>query len=33
MMIADEPPVSQRKIDAERNESKEQFSVVTRQKF
>lgn len=33
MMISDEPPVSQFKIDAEGNESKEQFSVVTKQKF
>lgn len=33
MMILDEPPVSQRKIDAERNESKEQFNVVTKQNF
>lgn len=31
MMISDEPPVSQFKIDAERNESKEQFSVETNQ--
>ncbi len=33
MMILDEPPVSQRKIDTERNESKEQFNVVTKQNF
>lgn len=33
MMISDEPPVSQFKIDTERNESKEQFSVATKQNF
>jgi hypothetical protein len=33
MMMLDEPPVSQFQIDAERNESKEQFSVATKQKF
>ena len=33
MARLDEPPISQLKIDAERNESKEQFSVATRQKF
>lgn len=32
MKMSDEPPVSQRKIDVEGNESKEQLSVVTNQK-
>ena len=32
MALIEEPPVSQRKIDTEGNESKEQFSVATRQK-
>ncbi len=31
MMISDEPPVSQLKIDTEGNESKEQVNVVTKQ--
>ncbi len=33
MTTADTPPVSQLKIDAEGNESKEQFSVETNKKF
>ena len=33
MMMSDEPPVSQQKMDTEGNESKEQFSVATNQKF
>ena len=33
MMISDEPPVSQFKIEVEGNESKEQFNLVTNQNF
>lgn len=33
MARLDEPPVSQQKIGIEGNESKEQFSVLTKQKF
>ncbi len=33
MTTADTPPVSQYKIKIEGNESKEQFCVVTKQKF